>query len=115
MRLRASAQPLTAAVFVRGAFEQVVTTFGGVDTDSAYQAGRMFEQDVAMAKAQDARRWRVEDPRDLKDRVGGRSDHHGLPFDVRKVSRRSRLPVQKRRWNSSHAVALSSASGLRRQ
>ena len=34
---------------------EALSTFGGVDTDSAYQAGRMFEQDVAMAKAQDAR------------------------------------------------------------
>ena len=39
---------------------EALSTFGGVDTDSAYQAGRMFEQDVAMAKAQDARQWRVE-------------------------------------------------------
>ena len=39
---------------------EALSTFGGVDTDSAYQAGRMYEQDVAMAKAQDARRWRVE-------------------------------------------------------
>jgi nitrogen fixation protein FixH len=33
---------------------EALSTFGGVDTDSAYQAGRKFEQDVAMAKAQDA-------------------------------------------------------------
>jgi len=37
-----------------------LSTFGGVDTESAYQAGRMFEHDVAMAKAQDARQWRVD-------------------------------------------------------
>jgi len=36
-----------------------LSTLGGVDTESAYQAGRMFEQDVAMAKAQAARQWRV--------------------------------------------------------
>ena len=37
-----------------------LSTMSGTDTDSAYQAGRMFEQDVAMAKAQDARHWRVD-------------------------------------------------------
>jgi nitrogen fixation protein FixH len=37
-----------------------LSTFGGVDTQSAYQAGRVFEQDVAMAKAQDARQWHVD-------------------------------------------------------
>ena len=30
---------------------EALSTFGGVDTESAYQAGRKFEQDVAMAKA----------------------------------------------------------------
>jgi len=39
---------------------EALSTFGGVDTASAYQAGRMFEQDVAMAKAQDARQWHVD-------------------------------------------------------
>jgi hypothetical protein len=39
---------------------EALSTFGGVDTESAYQAGRMFEQDVAMAKAQDARQWHVD-------------------------------------------------------
>jgi nitrogen fixation protein FixH len=39
---------------------EALSTFGGVDTASAYQAGRMFERDVAMAKAQDARQWRVD-------------------------------------------------------
>jgi len=39
---------------------EALSTLTGVDTDSAYQAGRMFEKDVEMAKAQDARRWRVD-------------------------------------------------------
>ena len=39
---------------------EALSTFGGVDTDSAYQAGRMYERDVAMAQAQDERRWRVD-------------------------------------------------------
>jgi nitrogen fixation protein FixH len=39
---------------------EAVSTMTGVDTDSAYQAGRMFERDVAMAKAQDSRHWHVD-------------------------------------------------------
>ena len=39
---------------------EALSTMRGVDTESAYQAGRMFEQDVAMVKAQDARHWQVE-------------------------------------------------------
>ena len=37
-----------------------LSTMRGTDTDSAYQAGRQFEEDVAMAKAQDARHWHVD-------------------------------------------------------
>ena len=39
---------------------EALSTLSGVDTDSAYQAGLMFEHDVAMAKAQDARHWQVD-------------------------------------------------------
>lgn len=39
---------------------EALSTLSGVDTDSAYQAGRMFEHDVAMAKAQDERQWHVD-------------------------------------------------------
>ena len=39
---------------------EALSTFGGVDTDSSYQAGRLFEREVAKAKAQDAQHWRVE-------------------------------------------------------
>ena len=39
---------------------KALSTMRGVDTESAYQAGRMFEQDVAMLKAQDARHWQVD-------------------------------------------------------
>jgi nitrogen fixation protein FixH len=37
-----------------------MSTFGGVDVDSSYRAGQMFERDVAMAETQDGRRWRVD-------------------------------------------------------
>jgi nitrogen fixation protein FixH len=39
---------------------EALSTFGGVETESAYQAGRKYEEDVAMARAQDARQWRVD-------------------------------------------------------
>jgi len=39
---------------------EALSTMTGVDTDSAYQAGQMFERDVAMAKAQGSRHWRVD-------------------------------------------------------
>jgi len=39
---------------------EALSTMRGVDTESAYQAGRMFEHDVAMLKAQDARHWQVD-------------------------------------------------------
>jgi nitrogen fixation protein FixH len=37
-----------------------LSTFGGVDVDSSYRAGQMFEHDVAMAETQDGRHWRVD-------------------------------------------------------
>lgn len=39
---------------------EAISTMTGVDTDSAYQAGRRFEQEVAAAKAQVARNWQVD-------------------------------------------------------
>ena len=38
---------------------EALSTFGGTETASAYAAGRKFEQDVALAKAQDERHWQV--------------------------------------------------------
>lgn len=35
------------------------STFGGVETSSSYQAGQMFEREVARAERQGARRWQV--------------------------------------------------------
>jgi len=51
-----------AVVFGVNAFmaHEALSTFGGVDTESAYQAGRLFEREVAKSKAQDAKHWRVE-------------------------------------------------------
>ena len=39
---------------------EALSTMSGVETDSAYQAGLQFEQEVAQAEAQDARRWQVD-------------------------------------------------------
>ena len=39
---------------------EALSTMRGVDTESTYQAGRMFEQDIAMLKAQNARHWQVD-------------------------------------------------------
>jgi nitrogen fixation protein FixH len=44
------------AVMVRAA----VSTFGGVETESSYQAGFTFTRETAEARSQDALRWRVE-------------------------------------------------------
>ncbi len=37
-----------------------VSTFGGLETESSYQAGLAFAGEVAAARAQEARHWRVE-------------------------------------------------------
>lgn len=51
-----------AVIFGVNAFmaHEALSTFGGVETDSSYKAGQMFERDVAMAKAQDAQHWQVD-------------------------------------------------------
>lgn len=37
-----------------------LSTFGGVDVESSYRAGQMFEHDVVMAETQAKRQWRVD-------------------------------------------------------
>lgn len=44
------------AIMIRAA----ISTFGGVDTDNAYQAGLAFTREVAAVEAQDALHWQVE-------------------------------------------------------
>jgi len=39
---------------------EALSTFGGVEIDSPYRAGQLFEREVAMAKAQDAQHWQVD-------------------------------------------------------
>lgn len=47
---------LANAVMIRAA----ISTFSGVETGSAYQAGLTFERDVQDARAQDALHWQVK-------------------------------------------------------
>jgi nitrogen fixation protein FixH len=47
---------LANAIMIRAA----VSTFGGVETSSSYQAGLAFEREVASAQAQDALHWLVK-------------------------------------------------------
>jgi nitrogen fixation protein FixH len=44
------------AVMVRAA----TSTFGGVEAESAYRAGLLFEREIAAARAQDRLRWQVD-------------------------------------------------------
>jgi nitrogen fixation protein FixH len=37
-----------------------ISSFSGVETESAYKAGLSFKNDIAAAQAQDARHWKVE-------------------------------------------------------
>ena len=39
---------------------EALSTFRGVDADSAYKAGQQFEQEVAAAQAQEAEHWQVD-------------------------------------------------------
>jgi nitrogen fixation protein FixH len=55
---------------VNGWLVQAATsTFGGVDTPSSYQAGQMFESEIARAERQDALHWKVDGTL-KRDRVG---------------------------------------------
>ena len=39
---------------------EALSTFSGLDADSAYRAGQLFEHEVARAKTQDAEHWQVD-------------------------------------------------------
>lgn len=61
---------------------EALSTFGGLETESSYKAGRMFEQEVAMAEAQDARQWHVD------AKVTPAADDARLDIDVRDAAGR---------------------------
>ena len=83
------------AVMIRAA----VSTFGGLETESSYQAGLAFEREAAQARAQDSLHWQV-DARlaplrggaatlviDARDAAG--APLHGLIAAARLVKRRT--------------------------
>jgi len=80
---------------------EAISTFGGVDTPSSYQAGLNFEAEVAAANAQDALHWRV-DAR-LAPAARGRTvtvtalDDAGKPLTHLGVSVRFAHPMDERR------------------
>ena len=39
---------------------EALSTFGGVDTESSYKAGQLFEREVANARAQQGRHWQID-------------------------------------------------------
>jgi len=69
---------LVNIVMVRAA----ITTFGGVDTPSSYQAGLAFKAEEAKAAAQVARNWTVE------ARIAPTADGNALSFEVRDAAGR---------------------------
>lgn len=46
--------------------QAAISTFGGVQRQSAYKAGQTFEQEVALARAQDGLRWKVDGKLDFR-------------------------------------------------
>jgi nitrogen fixation protein FixH len=92
------------AVMIRAA----TSTFGGVETGSAYKAGLEFKHEIAAARAQDARHWQV-DGRFL--RQGARQalveimarDRTGSPLSGLALTARLAHPTDARR---DHAVAV---------
>jgi len=69
---------LANAIMIRAA----VSTFGGVETSSSYQAGLVFARNAAAARAQDELRWQV------KANVRPRGDAIAVEIDVRDAAGR---------------------------
>jgi nitrogen fixation protein FixH len=80
---------------------KAISTFGGLETESSYRAGQLFEREVEMAKAQDAQHWKVEakvttagDGSTAVD-IGAR-DAAGLPLVGMDASARFERPTDRR-------------------
>jgi nitrogen fixation protein FixH len=92
-----------AIVFaVNGVLVQAATsTFGGLETQSSYQAGLMFEQEVAKAERQQALQWRVDGTL-ARGRAGqavldvGVRDAHGAPVTGLTADARLAHPADER-------------------
>src|ERR1700745_3387416 len=78
-----------------------LTTFGGVETASSYQAGQTFERDVARAKMQDEQHWQGD--AELSRRAGGTTslditahDKSGVPISGVTASAQFDRPTDRR-------------------
>jgi nitrogen fixation protein FixH len=69
---------LANGIMIRAA----VSTFGGLETASSYQAGLAFERDVAAARAQDELHWQV------RANVRGTADETVVEVDARDAAGR---------------------------
>ena len=89
-----------------------ISTFAGVETQSSYKAGQMFEQEVALAKAQDDLHWHVDGKLDL-DRIGEAvldmtvRDAQGQPVGGLSADARLWHPADSRR---DHVIPMSKTS-----
>jgi nitrogen fixation protein FixH len=80
---------------------EAISTFGGLETESSYRAGRLFEREVELAKVQDAQHWKVEakvatagDGNRMLDI--GAYDAAGLPLAGVEASARFERPTDRR-------------------
>jgi nitrogen fixation protein FixH len=92
------------AVMIRAA----ISTFGGVETGNAYQAGLAFSKEIAAAGAQDALHWQVKakvsaDGAATVVEIAAR-DAAGRPLAGLEAAARLSHPADKR---SDHVVAMS--------
>ena len=62
-----------------------ISSFSGVETESAYKAGLSFKNDVAAAHAQDARHWTVEASLQRGDDAPASSSRPAMPRRARSV------------------------------
>jgi nitrogen fixation protein FixH len=78
-----------------------ISTFGGVDTKSSYEAGRQFKAEEARAAAQNDRDWQVSEH--LAPSADGQAltitvvDEHGVPVSGVDVQATMAHPVDERR------------------
>ncbi len=101
-----------AVVFaVNGLLVQAATsTFGGLETQSSYKAGLMFEQEVAKAERQDELKWNV-DGKLVRDQAGAAvlaisvRDAHGAPVGGLTADALLAHPADQK---LDHAIALAS-------
>jgi nitrogen fixation protein FixH len=98
---------LANGILIRAA----VTTFGGVETSSSYQAGLAFARETAAAHAQDELRWQVKAK---VQPIGGKTlididarDSEGRPLAGLQATARLAHPTDRR---ADQAVALSESA-----